>query len=399
MIIFAKKISMSTAFNIVDLSNDFEFEEEFNNRYVEPKKLFKFLQENYSSYVTQIGTSVLGKPIYRINIGQGSKNILFWSQMHGNESTGTLALLDILKFSHKKSALSDFILSEYQLDIVMMLNPDGAEIWQRRNIEGIDINRDFIAKTSPEMRLLYEISQQKKYDLAFNLHDQRSIFGVSNTNNPATLAFLSPSVDEERSLNNCRKCAMSIIYKMFEDISQLIPNHISRFTDEFYPRASGDNFQKMGIPTILIEAGHFFKDYKRKQTRKYFTLSILSALYNFKKDEYLNNYEQYFSIPENNIMFYDIKITNVNISDNKKDTADIAIQYKEVIENGKDEISFIGIVEEIGDLSHFSGHLEYDAQGRKFSSKFNKYPKIGMLADFQLDEWFISNGKKLPLLS
>ena len=44
--------------------------------------------------VTQIGLSEEKRPIMQLKIGNGAKKILFWSQMHGNESTGTKGLFD-----------------------------------------------------------------------------------------------------------------------------------------------------------------------------------------------------------------------------------------------------------------------------------------------------------------
>ncbi len=59
---------------------------DFSNRYISPEKLFSYLQTNLSDYIQQIGTSYLGKPIYRLSVGTGNIQVLAWSQMHGNES-------------------------------------------------------------------------------------------------------------------------------------------------------------------------------------------------------------------------------------------------------------------------------------------------------------------------
>jgi len=45
----------------------------------------------------EIGKSYLGKPIYKMSVGIGNIKVLAWSQMHGNESNGTLAMLDLLE--------------------------------------------------------------------------------------------------------------------------------------------------------------------------------------------------------------------------------------------------------------------------------------------------------------
>lgn len=74
-----------------------------------------------------------------------------------------------------------------------MLNPDGSEKWTRRNALDIDMNRDFLKESSPEIKILKKIAKEKKYDYALNLHDQRTIFTTDGVH-PATLSFLSPSL-------------------------------------------------------------------------------------------------------------------------------------------------------------------------------------------------------------
>lgn len=389
---------MSAEFKIFDLNENLSIEENFKNRYVNPSKLSDFLIKNYKSLLTEIGRSELNKPIYKLTLGKGPKNILLWTQMHGNETTGTLSCLDLLKFFENENNCSHEILSKFTLDIIFMLNPDGAEIWTRRNRLGIDINRDFLTASSIEMQVLKKTASEKKYDLAFNLHDQRTIFGVEGKKEPATLAFLSPSESVDRKVTETRKKSMGLIADIYQEISKLLPNKISRFTDEFYPRSVGDNFQKLGIPTILFEGGHFPKDYYRQITRRYFTLSLITALYYASvKDEWQKGYELYNEIPNNSLSFFDIIYRNVRIREDKKETVDIGIQYVEKITKGENELSFIAKIEDIGDLSFMYGHEEIDADGRciVFADSAIQFPKIGILADFKLDEWIIVNGKKL----
>lgn len=53
-----------------------------------------------------------------------------------------------------------------------MLNPDGAELFVRRNAQQIDINRDAIYLQSPEARILKSVRDSLQPDFGFNLHDQ-----------------------------------------------------------------------------------------------------------------------------------------------------------------------------------------------------------------------------------
>ena len=79
-----------------------------------------------------------------MSIGQGPKSILLWSQMHGDEPSATPAVLDLIDYLARESARPEIakILAAFTLRIIPMLNPDGAALYERRNLQGIDINRD-----------------------------------------------------------------------------------------------------------------------------------------------------------------------------------------------------------------------------------------------------------------
>jgi hypothetical protein len=41
----------------------------------------------------------------------------------------------------------------------------------------------------------------------------------------------------------------------------------------------GDNFQQLGTPTILFEAGHFQGDYDRKKLENMFFVALISSFF------------------------------------------------------------------------------------------------------------------------
>ena len=80
-------------------------------RYVINDMIFPFLDQlNTNFQVEVIGNSVLGKPIKSVTFGNGPIKIFMWSQMHGNESTTTKAVLDFLNLINQESALAQTIL-------------------------------------------------------------------------------------------------------------------------------------------------------------------------------------------------------------------------------------------------------------------------------------------------
>ncbi len=303
-----------------------------------------------------IGFSENNTPIYKISIGTGSLKILTWSQMHGNESTGTKALFDLFKFfeinAPKYHKIITAILSNCTLEFIVLLNPDGAVKFTRENAHNIDLNRDAVDKKAIESKLLRSTLDSFKPTFCFNLHDQRSIFNVEGTKNPATLSFLAPSEDIDRTLTKGRKETMSVIVAMNNLLQTIIPNHIGRYTDEFYPTATGDNFQKLGYNTILIEAGHYNNDYDRDITRKFNFYALLKGLHFIATSNSYSNYKPYFDIPNNDTKFLDIIYKNISvIKNNTVCTEDIGIQYKFKVNNNR--LVKYKYIENRGELSNF----------------------------------------------
>lgn len=356
----------------------------FPNRYISPESLHQFIYENLSDYVSEIGKSTLGLPIYKFSYGSGDINILAWSQMHGNESNSTHCMLDLWYSLESQPELKERIFKNISLDFIFMLNPDGSKAWTRRNALDIDMNRDYLQGASCEMQLLKEVAFSKKYDYGFNLHEQRTLFSTDGRN-PATLSFLAPSQDFDRTVTETRKKSMAVISAIYNVLKTQIPNQIARYSDEFYPTSTGDNLMKAGIPVILFEGGHFPDDYQRFGTRKYYTIAFFTALSSIGLLENKTfGYERYFEIPENKESHFDIIYRNVKLNTDFECVLDVAVQFKEEIKEGETEISFVPIVVEVGDLHRKKGWKEIDCTGKKFISQ-NKFPKLDAVQNFTIE--------------
>ncbi|WP_419870726.1 M14 family zinc carboxypeptidase [Chryseobacterium sp. CT-SW4] len=357
--------------------------QDFPNRYISPEKLFSYLQSNLTDYISEIGRSYLNKPIYQLSIGSGEIHVLAWSQMHGNESNATHAILDLLESLDHAPELKDEIFGQIRLDFVFMLNPDGSERWTRLNASDIDLNRDFHNEDSGEIKILKNIVASKKYDYGLNLHEQRTIFTTDGVH-PATLSFLAPSEDAERTVTDNRKKCMAVIANVYNHLKGMIPDQIGRYSDEFYPNSTGDNFMKAGMPTILFEGGHFENDYVRTGTRRYYTIALYYALKAMIELRGSNKgWETYLEIPENQETHYDIIYRNVELNTEHPCVLDVAVQYKEIKEEGKEEISFVPFVMVVGDVKERKGWKEIDCTGKKFISA-SKYPKLDAEVDFTI---------------
>ena len=54
--------------------------------------------------VTPVGTSTHGRALRAITFGTGPTTVFLWSQMHGDESTATMALADLLSWFGRRRA-------------------------------------------------------------------------------------------------------------------------------------------------------------------------------------------------------------------------------------------------------------------------------------------------------
>ena len=340
---------------------------------------------NTKNQLQILGRSVQNRPIYKYEIGTGKIKILMWSQMHGNESTTTKGLLDFMNFLQLDSKIAQEILNNYTFYIVPMLNPDGAELYTRVNANEVDLNRDFQNLSQPESQLLMECYKIFKPDFCYNLHDQRTIFGVGLTGKPATMSFLAPSFDDSKEYDFARLKSVKVIMNMVNVLQELIPGQIGRFDDAFNINCVGDTFQALKTPTILIEAGHFPDDYEREETRKYVFIALLSAFYqnneNVVVDDTLSNY---CNIPQNSPNFFDVIYNNVRIDyDNSNNITNFAIQYKEELKENK--IIFNAYIAKIENLDAYFGHKKVDAKEMLYTDNESNIPKLNAKANFYLD--------------
>jgi hypothetical protein len=343
------------------------------------------LKFNLDNQVQIIGKSVLGKPIYKYELGTGKTRVLLWSQMHGNESTTTKALFDFLNLLNGNTEIAKQLLGKFTFCCLPMLNPDGALLYTRENANQIDLNRDAQNLSQPESKLLRTTFEIFKPDFCYNLHDQRTIYGVEAGNvKPATVSFLAPAFNENRDFNDVRIKAINVIVAMNSILQEFIPNQVGRFDDTFNINCVGDTFQFLNVPTILIEAGHYQGDYNRELTRKFVFIALVEGLKNIhENDIVINKIEDYMNIPHNKICFYDFIYKNIKINyDNNKIITNFALQFKEeIIDN---QLVFNAYTAELGDLKGFSGHFELDVEEALYEDLKLNIPKINQKAEFSL---------------
>ncbi|MCG2461816.1 peptidase M14 [Flavobacteriaceae bacterium F89] len=317
--------------------------------------------------VKKVGESIEGRSISLISVGTGKINVLLWSQMHGDEPTATQAIFDIFNFleSDDYSEEKKEILNSLTLHFLPMLNPDGAEVFQRRNALGIDINRDAAMLQSPEGKILKKMRDSLQADFGFNLHDQSTYYNAERTEKPATISYLAPAFNYEKDTNSVRENAMKVVVFMNRILQKYTPGQVGRYNDDFEPRAFGDNIQKWGTSAILIESGGYPGDVEKQEIRKLNYVSILSAIYTIAMGNYKDMpLEEYGKIPENDRKLFDLKIKGATYRLMGHDyILDLGINRLEVDNKDHSGFYYSSRVIDQGDLSTYYGYETLDATG------------------------------------
>ena len=298
----------------------------------------------------QIGESILGRPIRSVTFGQGPTTVLLWSQMHGDESTATMALADIFRFLAEANddRLRERLGRELTIVFIPMLNPDGAEVFQRENAIGIDVNRDARRLSTPEARTLRNAHEALRPQFGFNLHDQNARTRVGAQGVQSAIALLAPAYDQALSYNDVRSRARLVAAALAATFAHEIPGRVAKYDDAFNPRAFGDLMQQWGTSTVLIESGALPDDPQKQRLRALNVAGILTALDAIATGSFsAASPAAYESLPYNQGGTFDVLVTGGQLVLPGKSPmrVDLAINYDDAVARAR------GRVRDVGDLS------------------------------------------------
>lgn len=357
-------------------------------------------QRNFDVEVA--GYSAQQREIYLLTTGKGSISVLLWSQMHGDEPTGTRAFFNLFNFlqaDDEHNALRQLILANCTLHFIPMLNPDGAEMNERRNAQGIDINRDYLQQQSPEAQLLAQLHQQINPDFGFNMHDQEALWSVEGTKQPASISLLAPPADNQASVSPARLKAIQLISGINEMLSAVIPGQVGKWSETFEPRAFGDNFQRLGTATLLIEAGGYSGDANRQYVRELNFNILLYALEQIATAGYQHQEATaYHQIPQNTKEFFHLLIKNVHLHTLAGTIrVDIGLNHKNTFDAIALQQQALYTIQDVGDLSTYNAYQIIDAQGSKIDADLT----LCSLANFTITDalnttYCFQNGWLIP---
>jgi len=350
-------------------------------RHADLKKYLDVLRED-GIKVEEVGRSNANREIYQMEIGTGPIKVFLWSQMHGDEPTATSALIDLFHYMKTHPEVEWVKRAEKELTIraVPMLNPDGAEAYTRRNLQGIDINRDAVDLKTPEGRLLKQLRADWNPSIGFNLHNQQSLTLAGARGEQASISLLvvygdAAKTDTDGLVRN-KRIASAIV----NALRPFIAGHIARYDDGYTSTAFGDNFSAWGTPVILIETGALVgKDemYLVKMNFVAFVTAINSLASGSEKNESI---APYMNLPHNasggvtHFVFRNVTTFNGTAAQPPVDVA--AVQERR-------RASYFQTIKitSVGKLRGIRGLEEYDATGFTVYQRNQKF-RPGDLVEF-----------------
>lgn len=320
----------------------------------------------------KIGESVEGRSINHLRVGTGPFRVLLWSQMHGDEPTATAALFDLFEYirRHREEPAVRRILAELTLHVVPMLNPDGAERFQRRNAQSIDINRDALRLQTPEGRTLKALRDRLNPRIGFNLHNQNWRTSVGDPPRPASISLLSVAYDAERSENEGRRLTKKLCAVIRDALEPFASGQIGRYDDEFEVRAFGDNITLWGTPVVLIETGPWPSETPDPSLVRLNFIALVSSLDALATGQVERaDPRRYETLPMNESRMFYVLVKNATVISGTgvpPFTADIGINANRRVReaDGRRELHTSTGIDDVGDLRTSGALRTIDAAGK-----------------------------------
>ncbi len=295
--------------------------------------------------VEEVGRSVLDRPLRTIRWGRGPERLMLWSQMHGDESTATIALADLVALlATRHDELVEPLCDKVTLLLFPMVNPDGAAAWQRENADGIDLNRDARAARSPEARALRGARDSFDPAFGFNLHDQEVRRTAGPQGNQVAFAFLAPATDPSAGWNPVRTRAATLAASMAETALAAHPAAVARWTDEYEPRAFGEWFQTSDCATVLVETGAIPGDAEKQQLSGDLAALLIGTMTAIADGSWqAGGTDSYHALPLNHSVDHDLQLVGGTLSFRGRNlAADLGIIFDDPVARTGPRIAELG---------------------------------------------------------
>lgn len=167
----------------------------------------KSLASRYPALATlaSAGKSVQGRDLWVLRITASQipdphkPKLLFVSSMHGDEVTPKEVMVYLIRqllSGYGTDARLTRLVNYAEIDIMPSMNPDGTELHQRFNANGVDLNRDFPGLDepvfaedgrAPETKALMELHRANHFAIALNFHGGALCINIPWDSKPNTL--------------------------------------------------------------------------------------------------------------------------------------------------------------------------------------------------------------------
>jgi protein MpaA len=131
---------------------------------------------------------------YKRAVSQPRLNLYISSGIHGDEPSGPLAILQLLEENQWPGGI--------QIWLSPCLNPNGFKLNTRENENGVDLNRDYRSRRTPEVRAhIAWLDRQPKFNLSIALHEDWEangfyVYEVNPHNRPSLAESIIEAVRE-----------------------------------------------------------------------------------------------------------------------------------------------------------------------------------------------------------
>ncbi len=164
--------------------------------------------------VEVIGQSAQGRNLYALEFSSSEfgKNkskikVMFHAQQHGNEQSGKEGALLLAQILLKPE--NRYLFDKIDFAIIPQVNPDGAEVNQRRNGNDMDLNRNHLILTEPETKALHKFFDKYLFEVTMDVHEYYPYggdwekYGYRRNSDETFGVTTNPNVSEKiRTLSN-----------------------------------------------------------------------------------------------------------------------------------------------------------------------------------------------------
>jgi hypothetical protein len=125
-----------------------------------------------------VGASVQGRSLVLLRFSDPDRGsaaeeekikVFMYAQQHGDEPSGKEAAIALAR-DIATGEFTDF-LETVDLFLIPQVNPDGSEARQRRNADDMDLNRDHLTLSTPEVRAVHSVFNEHLPEVTLDIHE------------------------------------------------------------------------------------------------------------------------------------------------------------------------------------------------------------------------------------